>query len=179
MSASLIYVTHTDPLTHTVTRTSLIQSSQVCTADSSQPCKLWHKVYIHEWGYSGMHIWGHSTRKWVKGMQQNTARRFAFKCRSAETKPHQSDSFITLCQVQPPQHHSIWLPTHPLQVNNGPALNIEANLTQNYIRRTNVDLGNGSTTYNYCCRLLWTVPSPDLVPQSTEHVMWLERSVIV
>ena len=27
----------------------------------------------------------------------------------------------------------------PLQVNNGPALNIEANLTQNYIRLTKVD----------------------------------------
>lgn len=57
-----------------------------------------------------------------------------FKSRSAETKPHQSDSFITLCQVQPPQHHSICLPTHQLQVNNGPALNFGVNLTQNFIR---------------------------------------------
>lgn len=32
------------------------------------------------------------------------------KTRSAETKPHQSDCFITLCQVQPPQHMPSYTP---------------------------------------------------------------------
>lgn len=105
--------------------------------------KLWHNIYIH------LHAVQHMHRQWDaheddqevgqkhdKKPHQHPPHELnlsVYKSGSAETKPHQSDSFITPCQVQLPQHHSICLPTHQLQVNNGPVLNFEADLTQNLI----------------------------------------------